>query len=132
MHNLQGDIVAIIDDSGTQVVEYTYDAWGKMLTKTGTLAATLGTLNPFRYRGYVYDEETGMYYLRSRYYNPMWGRFINADLVLGQKGRLFSHNVFTYCNNSPVRGSDPSGHGILDSLANFLKGFSRGMGEYAI
>ena len=67
------------------MVEYTYDAWGNPIDKTGTLAATLGTLNPFRYRGYVFDEETGLYYLKSRYYNPVWGRFVNADAVLGEK-----------------------------------------------
>ncbi len=97
VHNLQGDIVAIIDGSGNQVVEYTYDAWGKGLTKTGTLASTLGTLNPFRYRGYVFDEETGQYYLRSRYYNPVWGRFLNADTELGKPGKLLNHNLFSYC-----------------------------------
>ena len=58
---------------------YTYDAWGNPLTTTGSMAGTLGKLNPFRYRGYVYDTETGLYYLQSRYYNPETGRFINAD-----------------------------------------------------
>ena len=109
VHNLQGDVVAVIDGSGTQVVEYTYDAWGKQLTKTGTLAATLGTLNPFRYRGYVFDEETGLYYLRSRYYNPTWGRFVSADTVLGKPGKLLDHNLFSYCRQNPVMGRDPSG-----------------------
>lgn len=61
------------------MVSYTYDAWGKMISKTGTLATTLGMLQPFRYRGYIFDEETGLYYLRSRYYNPNLCRFINAD-----------------------------------------------------
>ena len=70
VYNLQGDVVALIDANGTHVVEYGYDAWGNSISKTGSLAATIGTLNPFRYRGYVYDEETGLYYLRSRYYNP--------------------------------------------------------------
>ena len=63
VYNLQGDVVALIDANGTQVVEYGYDAWGNPISKTGSLAATIGTLNPFRYRGYVYDEETPMYYL---------------------------------------------------------------------
>ncbi|MBE5783233.1 MAG: hypothetical protein E7329_07985 [Clostridiales bacterium] len=76
IHNLQGDIVAILDDSGATVVRYTYDAWGKPLSTTGPLAATLGKLNPFRYRGYVFDEETGLYYLRSRYYNAHRYRLI--------------------------------------------------------
>lgn len=72
----------MLDAAGSQVVEYYYDVWGKPAGKTGTLASTLGTLNPFRYRGYVYDEETGLYYLRSRYYNPEWKRFLNADVSL--------------------------------------------------
>ena len=73
------------------------------------MTTALDTLNPFRYRGYVYDEETGLYYLRSRYYNPEWGRFINADTVLGQVGALLSHNLFAYCGNNPVNMSDLSG-----------------------
>ena len=109
VHNLQGDIVAIVDGGGNQVVEYTYDAWGRPLSKTGTKADTLGTLNPFRYRGYVYDEETGLYYLRSRYYNPVWGRFVNADSLIGKAGVLLSHNMFGYCRNNPVNRIDPSG-----------------------
>jgi len=70
----------------------------------------LGTLNPFRYRGYVYDEETGLYYLRSRYYNPVWGRFINADSVLGQTGQLLGHNIFVYCRNNSIVYSDTTGN----------------------
>ena len=76
-------MIALIDSNGEKVVEYKYDAWGRILSKTGTMASTLGTLNPFRYRGYVYDEETGLYYLRSRYYNPEWARFLNADTRAG-------------------------------------------------
>ena len=81
VYHLQGDVVALIDANGTQVVEYGYDVWGNPISKTGSLAATIGTLNPFRYRGYVYDEETGLYYLRSRYYNPVWRRFISSDRI---------------------------------------------------
>ena len=87
LYNLQGDVIALIDSNGKKVVEYKYDAWGRILSKTGTMASTLGTLNPFRYRGYVYDEETGLYYLRSRYYNPEWARFLNADQLI--HGNLF-------------------------------------------
>ena len=94
VYNLQGDVVAIIDANGVQVVEYHYDAWGAPVAKSGSMAATLGTINPFRYRGYVYDEETGLYYLRSRYYNPVWKRFVNADHI-GER------NLFLYCRNSP-------------------------------
>ena len=78
LYNLQGDVIALIDSNDKKRVEYKYDAWGRMLSKTGTMASTLGTLNPFRYRGYVYDEETGLYYLRSRYYNPEWGKVLEC------------------------------------------------------
>ena len=70
LSNLQGDIVGILDNAGTLVVEYKYDAWGKPLSTTGTLAGTLGKRNPFRYRGYVYDEETGLYWLCLLYTSP--------------------------------------------------------------
>lgn len=63
-------MIALVDSTGTKVASYTYDAWGKPLNKKGILAATLGALNPFRYRGYVFDEETGLYYLRRRYHIP--------------------------------------------------------------
>ena len=109
VYNLQGDVVALIDANGTQVVEYVYDAWGALIAKTGSMVATLGTVNPFRYRGYIYDEETGLYYLRSRYYNPVWKRFINADSLAGVCGRISSHNVFSYCCNTPILSSDFSG-----------------------
>ena len=82
LRNGQGDIVKLIDANGVSVVEYTYDTWGKKVQTTGDLASTLGTLQPFRYRGYVYDEETGLYYLQSRYYDPEVGRFISSDLLL--------------------------------------------------
>ena len=109
VYNLQGDVVGIIDTNGTLVVEYVYDAWGAPIAKTGTLAATLGTLNPFRYRGYVYDEETGLYYLRSRYYNPVWKRFINADTLIGYGTNILGHNAFIYCDNLPVIRVDGNG-----------------------
>ena len=113
VYNLQGDVVALIDANGTQVVEYGYDAWGYPISKTGSLAATIGTLNPFRYRGYVYDEETGLYYLRSRYYNPSWKRFMNADALVSNGKGLLGKNVFTYCNNCPVAQSDPTGQSAM-------------------
>ena len=101
--NLQGDVVGIQNSAGTEVVRYTYDSWGKPISTTGTMAATLGFINPFRYRGYVYDEETGLYYLRSRYYNPEWNRFVNADSVVVR-------NCFAYCSDSPVSNVDITGN----------------------
>jgi len=108
--NLQGDIVAILDSDGTAVVSYVYDAWGKPISKNGTLANTLGTLNPFRYRSYVFDEETNLYYLRSRYYNSTVLRFVNCDSILGNIAKLSSVNPFAYVGNSPLTSVDPSGY----------------------
>ena len=105
--NLQGDIVAILDENGNAVVSYGYDAWGAPLWCTGELAETLGKVQPFRYRGYVFDEETGLYYLRSRYYNPRWGRFVNADMLIQCK--KIGSNLFAYCSNRPILFSDANG-----------------------
>ncbi len=109
IRNNQGDIVGLFDKSGTQIVSYIYDSWGKLVSIDGTMKDTVGVKNPYRYRGYRYDTETGLYYLNSRYYNPEWGRFINADVIAGVKGQLLSHNMFAYCNNSPITSYDPSG-----------------------
>ena len=111
--SLQGDIAAILDENGNTVVSYGYDAWGAPLWCTGELAETLGKVQPFRYRGYVFDEETGLYYLRSRYYNPRWGRFVNADVILFQEKTSGKHNLFTYCHNAPINYADPSGMSII-------------------
>ncbi|OQB24453.1 MAG: tRNA3(Ser)-specific nuclease WapA precursor [Firmicutes bacterium ADurb.Bin182] len=91
------------------MVTYSYDAWGKLLDVSGTKAATLGQDNPFRYRGYYYDTETGLYYLQSRYYNPEWCRFINADVYVSTGQGLLASNMFAYCANNPVLLKDPSG-----------------------
>ena len=119
MTNLQGDVVAIIDADGNVKVEYTYDAWGKILSISGPMADTLGAVNPLTYRGYVYDAETGLYYVSSRYYDPEIGRWINADdtAYLGADGTLLSYNLFAYCKNNPVMGYDPSGTFDWGSLA---------------
>ena len=109
VYNLQGDVVAMIDATGSQVVEYVYDAWGALISKSGSMAATLGTANPFRYRGYVYDEETGLYYLKNRYYDPAWKRFINADAYLANTKEVFPNNQFAYCVSSPVMRTDTQG-----------------------
>ena len=112
IRNIQGDIIGLIDETGAEVVSYTYDTWGKVISITGSLASTVGEKNPYLYRGYRYDSETGLYYLQARYYNPEWGRFLNADNFGGDTGSLLSHNVFAYCMNNPVNLSDPSGHFI--------------------
>ena len=116
MTNLQGDVTEILDANGTAVVSYTYDAWGNPLSTAGTMSAILGTLNPLRYRGYVYDHETGLYYLQSRYYNPTTGRFINADIFTSTGQGQLGNNVFAYCLNNPVNLNDPTGEIAITTL----------------
>lgn len=108
VRNLQGDILKVIDAAGTVHASYTYDAWGNILSSSGTLA----DVNPLRYRGYYYDAETGFYYVSSRYYDPEIGRFINPDDVdlLGANGDFASLNLFAYCGNNPVSRADSNGH----------------------
>ena len=113
--NLQGDVVAVLNASGGIAVDYNYTAWGTHIGSTITSDpnwATIFLFNPLQYRGYVYDWETGLCYLQSRYYNPEIGRFINADdiVYMGSDGTLLSHNLFVYCNNNPVVYMDDSGN----------------------
>lgn len=116
IRNGQNDIIGLFDSSGAQVVTYTYDSWGKLISTTGTLASTVGSKNPYLYRGYRYDSETGLYYLQSRYYNPDWGRFVNADSNLGNPGELLSHNIFAYCQNNSIIHYDPDGHELVTAI----------------
>ena len=103
--NLQGDVLAILDSSKQVVASYTYDPYGKVLTATGDLAE----INPLRYRGYVYDSETGFYYLQSRYYDPTICRFINADSYASTGQGITGCNMFAYCGNNPIVRTDDSG-----------------------
>ena len=105
--NLQGDVIRILDADGRDVATYTYDAWG-VITQCGG-CDQIELYNPLCYRGYVYDIETGLYYVSSRYYDPEIGRFINADAAIGQIGNVQGTNMFAYCFNNPVNMSDPSG-----------------------
>ena len=111
--NLQGDVVRIIDLSGTEVASYVYDAWGNIKDTKGE--PTIREINPIRYRGYVYDEETGLYYLQSRYYDPFAGRFLNADDAefIGKTGTALSGNIFAYCENNPISNTDENGHWLV-------------------
>ena len=110
IRNGQGDIIGILDSSGTQIVSYVYDSWGKLVSISGSQADTIGETNPFRYRGYYYDTETGLYYLQSRYYDPEVGRFINVDNAIGVNGDIHTYNLFTYCGNNSVNRVDPTGN----------------------
>ncbi|MBR5382377.1 MAG: hypothetical protein IK133_01005, partial [Clostridia bacterium] len=102
VYNAQGDVIGIITGGLTEKVKYTYDAWGRLLSISGSSANTIGKANPFRYRAYIYDQECGLYYLRTRYYNPNWCRFINAD-------NLVTRNLYVYCENNTINSHDPGG-----------------------
>ncbi|PJI07266.1 MULTISPECIES: RHS repeat-associated core domain-containing protein [Clostridium] len=127
IRNVQGDVIGLIDKAGTQVVSYTYDAWGKLISIDGSLKDSVGKLNPYRYRGYRYDSETGLYYLQSRYYNPEMGRFINADDIEELKNEdsdLLDYNRFAYCSNNPVNKIDDNGH-FAWALIYFVPGIGQ-------
>ena len=115
--NLQGDIVEIWGtEDGTdnhafrRLVEYKYDAWGKQIAVNDLTASDfkLGEVNPFRYRGYYFDTESGLYYLQSRYYDPVTGRFINSDAPMTTM--LSAGNLYCYCSDDPVNKTDASGY----------------------
>lgn len=106
--NLQGDVVKIINQSGAVYASYVYDAWGNIKSVSGE--PILRELNPFRFRSYVYDTESGLYYLQSRYYDPFTGRLLNIDVYCDtQTGSPLSTNMFTYCENNSVNCIDCDG-----------------------
>ena len=108
-YTMQGDIVKILDEDGISYASYVYDSWGNILEEKGE--PILRRLNPLRYRGYVYDEDTAMYYLQSRYYDPTTGKFINADdtAYIGATGTALSGNIFAYCENNCLNNYDYDG-----------------------
>ena len=115
--NLLGDITGIFNESGSQVVWYEYDAWGNRVSGAWVVHSEnkykdLFYANPFRYRGYYYDEETGFYYCGSRYYDPIIGRFINADItntLMNTPMAYTDKNLYAYCDNNPVMRVDNGG-----------------------
>jgi len=119
-----------VDDSGSVVVAYTYDTWGKLVSITGSAVTTLGVANPYRYRGYRYDNETGLYYLNSRYYDPEVGRFINADGYVATGQGIQGNNMFSYCGNNPVNRADPSGM-FWKEIGSFFKSVGSAIANFA-
>ena len=109
--NIQGDVVKIVNQYGQTVVTYIYDAWGNILNQDDLPKYAISNLNPFRYRGYIYDYETGLYYLQSRYYDPTTGRFLNADDTTFLSSKfLLGESLFTYCVNNPISYIDKTGN----------------------
>ena len=128
--NYQQDIIGIYNSSYEEIVKYKYDSWGNIISITDnnnqeiTDVTNIGLINPFRYRSYYYDTETNLYYLNSRYYNPEWGRFINADSLIGLKRERFAYNLYTYCNNSPSTHIDTKGNvaGAITAVGGVIGG----------
>ena len=135
--NGQGDVIGITDGYGNMLARYTYDAWGKPLTITDGAGADvsgnashIANVNPFRYRGYYYDKESGLYYVGSRYYDPQTGRFINADGYVSTGQGLTGNNMFAYCGNDPINRSDPSGL-FWKEIGNWFKEVGNAIAGFA-
>jgi RHS repeat-associated protein len=136
----QANIVELLDSNGDTVVKYKYDAWGKChTTVVDSTAGTIGELNPFRYRSYYLDTETGFYFLKTRYYDPEIGRFMTIDdISYLDPESINGLNLYAYCNNNPVMYSDPSGHLAITTMviigallgAAFGAGINAGMQLY--
>lgn len=109
LYNVQGDVLALVDAAtGKIAANYQYGAWGEATSiKTAEGFGDLGEANPFRYRGYYWDTESGLYYLNSRYYSPELCRFISADSQIN--GDILGTNLFAYCSNNPVNRTDDQG-----------------------
>ena len=102
------------------MVEYKYDACGRIIGRAGSLVSALVYLNSFRYRGYVYDEETGLYYLQSRFYNPSICRFINADGIIGVSSVLIPHNICSCCSNNQTKRKDAGDTFFIDTVFDIV------------
>ena len=120
LKNAQNDVVALVDSNRQIVAKYAYDAWGHIVSVTDAegndISAQkdhIGNVNPIRYRSYYYDNETGLYYLKTRYYSPDMCRFLNADGSIGANQDIHAYNLFAYCSNNPVNFYDPSGCYII-------------------
>ena len=136
LKNLQKDVIGIVDNNNNVMVKYYYNAYGQIVNVVDTSGISLSTINPFRYRSYYQDDETGWYYLNSRYYDSKCHRFITMDDIdyLGDSESVLSYNLYSYCENNPVNNIDLDGHkkvklssketliwGIVGLVFNLLK-----------
>ncbi len=129
--NLQGDVTGILDANGNVVGTYQYDAYGVItaiynkygynILYRGGYETDVISLNPFRYRGYMFDSEAELYYLHSRYYDPWTGRFLNADVMVSTGQGFDGNNMFAYCINNPVMYKDPAGNRSVEAIEAGIK-----------
>ena len=125
LYNGLGDVVGLVDSSNQVVVRYQYNSWGKVTSTQDTSGVSLATLNPFRYRKYVYDPETGLYCLGSRYYDPEVGRFVNADdpgTIFAKPQELYNKNLYAYCDNNPIIREDVQGYFPIPCIVGAVVG----------
>ena len=135
--NIQGDIIAVYNSNGTKIGTYVYDAWGQILYENVLAGTNLDVqifteYNPFRYRGYYYDVDTGWYYLQSRYYNPEWGRFISIDkidVLVSTPNQLTDKNFYAYCDNDPINRIDNGGE-FWEEIGNWLSNAVDSVGDW--
>ena len=124
--DLLGNVIGLMNESGQLVVTYTYDAWGnqRFLAANGVENESpifIGNINPYRYRGYRYDTETGYYYLQARYYDPEIGRFISIDDASYLDDDASSGiNLYAYAANNPVMFVDPTGNFIIAAIVTSM------------
>ena len=127
-NNLE-DITGILDSNYNLVASYTYDSWGNIISirdsnglDISTNETHIANINPYRYRSYYYDIETNLYYLNSRYYNPQWGRFLNADGIIGSSSSILGNNLYNYCYNHPIGKKDFNGFAAMDLASILISG----------
>ncbi len=136
--NSRGDVEAFYNGLGTVKSRYIYDSWGnviKVVNANGveiTNQNDVAFINPIRYRGYYYDSETGLYYLKSCYYDPQVGRFINADGYASTGQGVIGNNMFAYCGNNPVNFEDPNGEFFDRLWDNFVKKLNKAKSVFAV
>ncbi len=136
--NAQDDIIGIMDSNYSVVARYEYDSWGNIVSikdsnnnDVSNDSNHIANINPFRYRSYYYDKETKLYYLNSRYYNPIWCRFINPDGIGGANNDILSQNLYAYVSNDPINNCDPTGT-FLKKLFKKVVNFVSSIFDYSI
>lgn len=114
--NLHDDIIGILNLNNQLIVKYEYDSFGNILNIIDDSNINLSQINKYRYRSYYYDQETKLYYLNNKYYNPVWGKFLNADNYISTDTGPSGYNMYAYCNNNFIKYKDYDGHFIIPEL----------------